>query len=56
MKLVKNLTVEEATELADEIEDDVESESEIERKFRIYQKRVANLKFFQKKPPKEDNK
>ena len=56
MKVVKNLTVEEATELADEIEDGVEPESEIERKFRIYQKRMANLKFFQKKPTKEDNK
>ena len=54
MKVAKNLTVEEAQEIAEGIEDI--DESEIEKKMRIYQKRIANLRFFQKKPPKEDNK
>ena len=53
MKVAKNLTVDNAKELADELEDI--DESELERKMRIYQKRVANLTFFQKKPPKEEN-
>jgi len=53
MKVAKNLTVEEAQEIAEGIEDI--DESELEKKMRIYQKRIANLKFFQKKPTKEDN-
>ena len=53
MKVAKNLTVEEAQEIAEGIEDI--DESEIEKKMRIYQKRIANLRFFQKKPTKEDN-
>ena len=53
MKVAKNLTVEEAQEIAEGIED--ADESELEKKMRIYQKRIANLKFFQKKPTKEDN-
>lgn len=53
MKFAKNLTVDNARELAEDIEDS--DESEIERKMKIYQKRMANLKFFQKKPPKEEN-
>ena len=53
MKVAKNLTVEDARNAAESIED--ADESELERKIRIYQKRVANLKFFQKKPTKEEN-
>jgi len=53
MKVAKNLTVEEAQEIAEDIEDI--DESEFEKKMRIYQKRIANLRFFQKKPTKEDN-
>lgn len=52
MKIVKNLTVEDAKDIADEFDED--EESDIERKMRIYQKRLANLKFFQKKPTKEE--
>lgn len=54
MKLAKNLTVEDAEDIASAIDDDIESD--IERKMKIYQKRLANLKFFQKKPTKEENK
>jgi hypothetical protein len=53
MKVAKNLTVEDAQEIAEGIEDI--DESELEKKMRIYQKRIANLRFFQKKPTKEDN-
>lgn len=57
MKIATNLTVEEAEEIADDIEDKVEiTESELDRKLKIYQKRLANLKFFQKKTPQEENK
>lgn len=53
MKIARNLTVDNAKEIAEDIED--LDESELERKMRIYQKRIANLKFFQKKPVKEEN-
>jgi hypothetical protein len=53
MKVAKNLTVEEAKDVAEDIEDI--NETDLDRKMRVNQKRIANLKFFQKKPLKEEN-
>lgn len=52
MKIAKNISVEDAEDIADEIED--ERDFDIEKQIRIYKQRLSNLKFFQKKPKESE--